>query len=274
VNDIMDKKKSKTSLEGFKEDAPEPQGRIEDKGQVDNDNNEQTVLISLKGKADYEFMISLLPFNLGSSTYLHCQPSTVNSNKGSNNIMWHKGKVTYEDRCKNLGQRGVVVWFTGLSGSGKSTIAVEVEKELLKQGKAVYRLDGDNVRHGLNSDLGFAKEDRDENIRRIAEVAALFKDAGLITLASFISPFQKMRDFARERAGEDSFIEVYVKADVETCAERDPKGLYEKAKQGEIENFTGISSPYEEPDDADVVIDTAELTVEESVEKVLEAIDN
>ncbi|SKA08879.1 adenylyl-sulfate kinase [Selenihalanaerobacter shriftii] len=189
-----------------------------------------------------------------------------------NNIVWHEGKVTYEDRCKNLGQEGLVVWFTGLSGSGKSTIAVEVEKELLKQGKAVYRLDGDNVRHGLNSDLGFAKKDRDENIRRIAEVAALFKDAGLITLASFISPFQEMRDFARERAGVDSFIEVYVKADVETCDERDPKGLYEKAKQGEIDDFTGVSSPYEEPENPDIVIDTVELTVEDSVEKILEVI--
>nr|WP_078811196.1 adenylyl-sulfate kinase [Selenihalanaerobacter shriftii] len=243
----MNKKESKTSLEGFKEDAPEPQGITEDKEQVDNDSNEQTV---------------------------NRQPSTVNSTTSSKNIMWHEGKVTYEDRCKNLTQNGVVVWFTGLSGSGKSTIAVEVEKELLKQGKAVYRLDGDNVRHGLNSDLGFAKEDRDENIRRIAEVAALFKDAGLITLASFISPFQEMRDFARERAGEDSFIEIYVKADVPTCAERDPKGLYQKAKQGEIDDFTGVSSPYETPETSDVIIDTDKLSIGESVQKILEVIAN
>jgi adenylylsulfate kinase len=171
VNVKMDTKKSKNSSKGFKGSAPKFQGRTKDKKKADSDSNEQTV---------------------------NCQPSTANSTKSSKNIMWHDGKVTYKDRCKNLAQRGVVVWFTGLSGSGKSTIAVEVEKELLKQGKAVYRLDGDNVRHGLNSDLGFSKEDRDENIRRIAEMAALFKDAGLITLASFISPFERMRDFARE----------------------------------------------------------------------------
>ena len=183
-----------------------------------------------------------------------------------------KGKVSYKDRSKNLGQEGLVVWFTGLSASGKSTIAVELEKELIKQGKAVYRLDGDNIRHGLSSDLGFSKEDRDENIRRIAEVAALFKDAGLIVLASFISPYQSMRDFARQKAGDNNFIEVYVKADIETCAKRDPKGLYEKAKKGEIEDFTGISAPYEEPVNPDLVIDTDKLTIDESVEKLLEII--
>ena len=189
-------------------------------------------------------------------------------NAEDKNIVWHEGDITYEDRCRNLDQQGKVVWLTGLSGSGKSTIAVEVEKELLKRGKAVYRLDGDNIRHGLNSDLGFSAEDRDENIRRIAEVAALFREAGLIVLASFISPYQEMRDFARERA-EGDFVEIHVKADVETCASRDPKGLYEKAKKGEIKNFTGVSAPYEEPEDPELVIDTAELSVEESVEKVL-----
>lgn len=192
----------------------------------------------------------------------------------NSNLVWHEGKITYEDRCKNLGQKGIVVWFTGLSGSGKSTIAVEVERELIKAGKAVYRLDGDNIRHGLNSDLGFSEEDRNENIRRIAEVAALMKEAGLITLASFISPFQRMRDFACEKAGQESFIEIYVKADVETCAKRDPKGLYDKAKQGEIDNFTGISSPYEEPKNPDLVIDTTKLSIQESVQKVLKEIDN
>ncbi|TDX59267.1 adenylyl-sulfate kinase [Orenia marismortui] len=189
------------------------------------------------------------------------------------NITWHDGKVSYNQRCDNLGQEGMVIWFTGLSGSGKSTIAVEVEKELVLRGQAVYRLDGDNVRHGLNSDLGFTAEDRNENIRRIAEVAALFKDSGMITLASFISPYQETRDFARERAGADNFIEVYVKADVETCAKRDPKGLYEMAKKGEIKNFTGISAPYEVPENADLVVNTKELSVEAAVAKVLEAID-
>lgn len=193
--------------------------------------------------------------------------------KKSDNIIWHEGKVTYEDRCKNLSQTGMVIWFTGLSASGKSTIAVEVEKILLGKGKAVYRLDGDNVRQGLNSDLGFLPEDRKENIRRIAEVAALFKDAGLITLASFISPYREGRDFARRRAGNKYFKEVFVKADVKTCVERDPKGLYKKAIQGEINDFTGISAPYEEPKNPDLVLDTEEISVTECVNKVLKIIE-
>ena len=188
------------------------------------------------------------------------------------NISWHEGEIDKAAREKNLGQKGMVIWFTGLSGSGKSTIAVEVEKELFKKGFAVYRLDGDNIRFGLNNDLGFSAEDRTENIRRIGEVAALFADAGLITLASFISPYQAGRDTARRAAGEDNFKEIYVKADIETCAKRDPKGLYEKAKNGEIDNFTGISAPYEEPVNADLVVDTAELSLEKSVEKVLAVI--
>ncbi len=190
--------------------------------------------------------------------------------KKSDNIVWHSGQVTYEDRCALLNQKGVVLWFTGLSGSGKSTIAVEVERRLTASGKLTYRLDGDNVRHGLNADLGFSPEDRDENIRRIAETAALFKDAGLITLVSFISPFRKMRQFARERAGRDHFIEIYVKADVETCASRDPKGLYEKAQKGEITDFTGVSSPYEAPQQAEIVLDTAQSSVEACAEQVIE----
>ena len=188
------------------------------------------------------------------------------------NITWHEGKVMFADRCENLEQEGMVLWFTGLSASGKSTIAVELEKALVEYGKAVYRLDGDNVRHGLNSDLGFSPEDRNENIRRISEVAALFKDAGIITLSSFISPYQEARDFARERAGKDYFKEIYVKADVETCAKRDPKGLYEQAMNGEIDNFTGVSAPYEEPENPDLVLDTRKLSVEECVEEVLELI--
>src|SRR6056297_3103219 len=127
--------------------------------------------------------------------------------KKVDNITWHKGKIEYKDRCNNLGQKGIVIWFTGLSGSGKSTIAVEVEKILVKRGRAAYRLDGDNIRYGLNNDLGFSPEDREENIRRIAEVAALFKDAGLIVLASFISPYREGREFARSRAGKEYFKE-------------------------------------------------------------------
>lgn len=196
----------------------------------------------------------------------------MKNNEEPKNITWEEGKVQFEDRCENLDQEGMVIWFTGLSASGKSTISIELEKALVEYGKAVYRLDGDNVRHGLNNDLGFSPEDRNENIRRIAEVAALFKDAGMITLSSFISPYQEARDFARERAGEDHFKEIYVKADVETCARRDPKGLYEQAINGEIDNFTGISAPYEEPENPDLVLDTRKLSVEECVEQVLELI--
>lgn len=188
------------------------------------------------------------------------------------NISWHGGKIDKASREEILGQKGMVVWFTGLSGSGKSTIAVEVEKMLFNKGYSIYRLDGDNMRFGLNKDLGFSAEDREENIRRIGEVAALFADAGLITLASFISPYQVGRDAARKAAGKDSFIEVYVRAEVETCAERDPKGLYAKAKSGEIKNFTGISAPYEEPETPDLIIDTDQLSLEESVEKVMKKI--
>lgn len=188
------------------------------------------------------------------------------------NISWHDGKIDKAAREKNLGQKGMVVWFTGLSASGKSTLAVEVEKMLFHKGYAVYRLDGDNMRFGLNKDLGFSAADREENIRRIGEVAALFADAGLITLASFISPYQAGRDAARKAAGKDSFIEVYVRADLETCAERDPKGLYAKAKNGEIDNFTGISAPYEEPENPELVIDTDQLSLKESVEKVMQKI--
>lgn len=188
----------------------------------------------------------------------------------SKNVVWHGGTVSYQDRCQLLGQQGRVVWFTGLSGSGKSTIAVEVEKQLMAAGRLVYRLDGDNVRHGLNGDLGFSIADRDENIRRIAEVAALFADAGVITLVSFISPFRKMRQLARQKAGKDRFVEVYVYADIDTCASRDPKGLYQKARKGEINNFTGISSPYEEPLKPELVLDTTAYDVSTCAQQVLE----
>ncbi|MFW5790248.1 MAG: adenylyl-sulfate kinase [Bacillota bacterium] len=188
------------------------------------------------------------------------------------NLFKVEGEVSFKDRCKNLGQLGQVIWFTGLSGSGKSTLAVNLEKELINQGKAVYRLDGDNIRTGLNSDLGFSAEDRTENIRRIAEVARLFKDAGIITLASFISPYEKDRQEARKIIGSEYFTEVYVKAKLDTCIDRDPKGLYKKAKKGEIDNFTGISAPYEEPENPDMIIDTDMLSLEESVNKLIKII--
>lgn len=186
------------------------------------------------------------------------------------NLTKHEGKVTCEDRCRLLNQPGLVIWFTGFSGAGKSTIAVELERRLFEQGKAAYRLDGDNIRLGLNSDLGFSEADRFENLRRIAEVGALMKDAGLIVLVSFISPYRQMRDFARERAGQAGFVEVFVKASLETCAIRDPKGLYDKAKRGGIKDFTGISAPYEEPLNPEITIDTDRLTIAESVEAVWE----
>ncbi len=167
-----------------------------------------------------------------------------------------------------LKQKGLVVWFTGLSGSGKSTIAVELEKMLNEAGKAVYRLDGDNIRCGINSDLGFTDEDRNENIRRISEIAALFQDAGMITLVSFISPFRKMRQFAREKAGEGNFLEVYVNTDLETCMGRDPKGLYKK----KISHFTGKDSAYEEPLDPEIILDTVKNTAVECAKQVYDEI--
>lgn len=185
------------------------------------------------------------------------------------NLVWHKGKVEYEDRCKVINQMGLVIWLTGISGSGKSTIAVELEKELTQMGKLVYRLDGDNVRQGLCSDLGFTEEDRNENIRRITEVSKLFKDAGIITLVSFISPLKSMRKLAKNKVGDDAFVEVYVKASVETCIKRDPKGMYKKAIAGQIKDFTGISATYESPENPDIVIDTENLNINESVKVIL-----
>ena len=186
-------------------------------------------------------------------------------------IVWSSGKVTREDREKLLGQQGCVLWFTGLSGSGKSTIAIAVEQALAATGRLVYRLDGDNLRHGLNRDLGFSPEDRKENIRRVAEVAALLADAGVITLVSFISPYRDLRDFARQRVG-DHFFEVYVKASLDTCRKRDPKGLYRKADAGEIKLFTGVSAPYEEPLNPDLVLDTDSGSIADAVKQIMELI--
>ncbi|HZT19566.1 MAG TPA: adenylyl-sulfate kinase, partial [Dongiaceae bacterium] len=164
------------------------------------------------------------------------------------------------------------LWFTGLSGAGKSTIAMEVERRLFQKGYMVYVLDGDNVRYGLNSNLGFSPEDRTENIRRIGEVAALFADAGMIAITAFISPYRADRQRARG-AAKDAFHEIYVKADVPTCESRDPKGLYKRARRGEIPEFTGISAPYEEPEAAELVVDTAALSIEDSVRAVLDYVE-
>ena len=168
-------------------------------------------------------------------------------NRGAVNIRWHHGKVTKDDRAQLIRQRGAVIWLTGLSGSGKSTIAVDLEHALVENGYYAYVLDGDNIRHGLNRNLSFSPEDRSENIRRIGEVAKLFCDANLITIASFISPYRQDRENVRAIQGEGDFIEVFVKCPLAVCEERDTKGLYKRARAGEVEEFTGISAPYEEP---------------------------
>lgn len=186
------------------------------------------------------------------------------------NIVWHDRMVTREDFEGRNRHKGAVVWFTGLSASGKSTIAVGVEKILYDMGAQVYVLDGDNVRHGLNKNLGFSPEDREENIRRIGEVSNLFAEGGTIVLTAFISPYRKDRDAARAIAREGSFVEVHVQADIDTCIERDPKGLYEKAIKGEIPQFTGISAPYEEPLTPELTVDTSLLSLEDSVQKVID----
>ena len=185
------------------------------------------------------------------------------------NVVWHDHRVTKAERRTVNNHSSCVVWFTGLPSSGKSTIASEVEHQLYTRGVRTYLLDGDNVRHGLNSNLGFSPEDREENIRRIGEVAKLFIDAGIITFVAFISPYRKDRERARDILENGEFIEVYVKCPVEVCEKRDPKGLYQKAKQGEIKEFTGVSAPYEEPLDPEIVLETDRLAVEESVKKII-----
>ncbi len=188
------------------------------------------------------------------------------------NITWHEATVTAEDREKLLNQKGCVIWFTGLSGSGKSTLANAVEYVLHQQNHHTYVLDGDNVRHGLNKNLGFSPEDREENIRRIGEVAKLFADAGTIVMTAFISPYRDDRDTARELITEGRFIEVFVDCPLEVCEERDTKGLYKKARAGEIQEFTGISAPYEPPMAPEVTVNTVELSIEESAKTVVAAL--
>lgn len=192
------------------------------------------------------------------------------SREGTANIVWHPTTVTKEDRQKRAGHKSCVIWFTGLSGAGKSTLANAVEHELHQRELASYVLDGDNIRHGLNRGLGFSAEDRKENIRRIGEVAKLFVDAGVITLTAFISPYLEDRALARSLVAEGEFIEVYVKCSLEECERRDVKGLYEKARKGEIGQFTGISSPYEEPIAPELVIESGTLSVEQSVATVID----
>lgn len=188
----------------------------------------------------------------------------------SENITWHQSKVSIEDRAILQRQNALTLWLTGLSASGKSTLAYELERQLHDLGHASYVLDGDNVRHGLSKDLGFSHESRKENIRRVAEVANLFNDAGIVMITAFISPYRDDRAIAREILGPARFIEVYIAADISICERRDPRGLYRKARSGEILNFTGISAPYEAPDNPTVELDTGLLTIEESKSKLLD----
>ncbi len=184
------------------------------------------------------------------------------------NVVWHNTSVKRDDREKMLKQKGILLWFTGLSGSGKSTVAVMLEQRLHDKGKLTYLLDGDNVRHGLNKDLGFSCEDRIENVRRIAEISKLFVDAGIITIATFISPFLEEREKVKRLLGDD-FKEIYVDCPLEICENRDPKGIYKKARQGIIKDFTGIDSPYEKPLNPDMVIHTSVNSLEECTSQII-----
>ncbi len=197
---------------------------------------------------------------------------TFDSSLKSDNLYWSQGKITHAHRARRHGHPGRVIWLTGLSGSGKSTIATELERELFNLGKNAYVLDGDNIRHGLCSDLGFSPHERKENIRRVGEVAKLFADAGFICITAFISPYREDRHTVRSMLLEDQFMEVFVQAPLNVCEERDPKGLYAKARNQEIQEFTGISAPYEEPEKPELTLPTHELSVAESVNLILQAL--
>ena len=188
------------------------------------------------------------------------------------NVIQQDYNVSVEHRRKQNKHNSLLIWFTGLSGSGKSTLANQVEVALHEQGLRTYVLDGDNIRRGLNTDLDFTPEGRKENLRRIAEAAKLFIDAGVVTLAAFISPLQKDREKIKQIVGKENFIEVYVKASVEACEKRDVKGLYQKARNGEIKNFTGIIAPYEEPENPDVVVNSEKETIAESIQIIMDQI--
>tara|TARA_Y100001933_G_C19010039_1_gene568389 strand:+ start:5600 stop:6232 length:633 start_codon:yes stop_codon:yes gene_type:complete len=198
----------------------------------------------------------------------------VDSNYSDRNIKWHDLSIDRK-KLENLrGHRGIVLWFTGLSGSGKSTLANALNEFLHSQGISTYILDGDNVRHGLCKDLGFSDKDREENIRRIGEVANLFLDAGIVTITSFVSPFSADREKVRKIIGAEDFIEIYCSANLEVCERRDTKGLYQKARLGEIKDFTGISSPYEIPSNPNIVVETGSLDLSNSVNQIVDYLNN
>jgi adenylyl-sulfate kinase len=196
--------------------------------------------------------------------------ATDESTHKSENISWTRFKVTPEDRARQNQHSGCVVWLTGLSAAGKSTIATELERELFSQGKHAFVLDGDNMRHGLCSDLGFSPEDRKENIRRIGEVAKLFAEAGFVCITAFISPYRSDRDLARRIAPEGKFIEVFLNVPVAVCEERDPKGLYARARAGQIKDFTGVSAPYEPPLNPELELHTDKMNLTECIAVLLE----
>lgn len=191
-----------------------------------------------------------------------------------NNVTWHRAAVTREMREKQNGHKSVVVWFTGLSSSGKSTIAHAVEEQMHQIGCKTFVFDGDNVRHGLNKNLGFSRDDRKENIRRIGEMCKLFIEAGVIALTAFISPYREDRNMIRQMVKENDFIEIYCKCSIDVCESRDKKGIYLKARKGEIPEFTGISAPYEIPENPEMVIDTKNMSIEECVNKVMNYLSN
>lgn len=215
-------------------------------------------------KQSSDHLISRLPGSLSSDL-----SSDLSSNFSSDNVVWHHATVTRERRQNQNGHKSVVLWFTGLSGAGKSSLAHAVEEQLHQKGCRTYVLDGDNVRHGLCGDLGFTVEDRVENIRRIGEVAKLMLESGVIVMTAFISPFKSERDAARKLVPHGEFIEIYCHADIEVCESRDVKGLYKRARAGEISNFTGISSPYEAPQKPEIMVDTGSRPIEECVDVVL-----
>lgn len=193
----------------------------------------------------------------------------------SKDIYWHEGNISRKDRQRQYGHKNFCIWFTGLSGSGKSTIARKLEEKLFEHGVKTYVLDGDNVRYGLSNNLGFSHEDRTENIRRIGEVSKLFVDAGLVVMTAFISPYREDRRKVRALMKEGEFVEVFIDATIETCEARDPKGLYKKAKAGEIKGFTGISAPFDRPENPELIVNTTEETdIEINAEKVFRYLDD
>ncbi|MBI5900761.1 MAG: adenylyl-sulfate kinase [Rhodocyclales bacterium] len=193
-----------------------------------------------------------------------------NSKPSSGNVIWHQGRTTNDARRHSLAQNPMTVWLTGLSGSGKSTVAYDLEYELIQRGYKAFVLDGDNVRHGLCRDLGFSAVERTENIRRVAEVARLMNDSGLVVISAFISPYERDREEARQVIGDSDYFEVHLSAPLSVCASRDPKGLYEKARQGRIPDFTGISAPYEIPSNPAIRLDTGELDRQKCIDLLLE----